>query len=406
MRAVVATAVAVAGYLATTNSIATFYAPNDAQLAALFAPGNARILAELSRQSLQQAAQSAADQGEAERLARLALRRDPTAVSAVATLGLLAELKGDLVGARRDFSYAERLSRRDLAAELWLIEDAVRREEVPDALRHYDIALRTQAGANEILFPVLVNASLEPAVAQQLAKRLRLRPAWGDEFFGYLANNTSKPQVTVDLFLTLARQHVPVTEAAQSTLLARLIGAHELEAAWRYFTTIRPGLDRTRSRDPAFTANIAVPTPFDWIPAGDAGISVTVQRGASSGAAVFSAVPSVGGNLLQQVQLLPPGRYRIEGISEGIDQAKHEQPYWLLQCIADGRELGRVIVTNSAEQNGHFGGEIEVDRNCNAQSLILVARPSSALGGLSGMITRIELLPLSLGFPSVDSGKK
>lgn len=354
-------------------------------------------MADLSRDTLQGDPQSPDAQADAAHLARAALARDPTTVSAAATLGLLAELRGDLRNARRDFRYAEWLSRRDLPTELWLLEDAVRRADVRGALRHYDIALRTQAGADEILFPVLASASLDPNVAQDLATTLRMGPPWRDEFFTFLANNTSKPPVTADFFEMLGRDHVHIADDARATLIVRLIAAQEQEVAWRYYATIRAGTDRRYSRDPIFTTELTMPTPFDWIAATDAGIAVTIQRGAASGAATFSAVPSVGGPLLRQLQLLPPGRYRIDGTSEGIEQAEAETPYWLLQCVGDGRDLGRVTVPNSAKNGGRFHGEFQVDTGCLVQSLELVARPSSALGGLSGAITRVALSPVGRG---------
>lgn len=82
---------------------------------------------------------------EADRLARLALRQDPTAVAALATLGLNAQIRGDTNSARRYFAYSDKLSRRSLTTRLWAIEDAVARDDIPAALRNYDVALRTSA---------------------------------------------------------------------------------------------------------------------------------------------------------------------------------------------------------------------------------------------------------------------
>ncbi|MFV3517295.1 hypothetical protein ACNJD8_22045, partial [Mycobacterium tuberculosis] len=76
-----------------------------------------------------------------DRIARQALVQDPTAVAAVATLGINAQLRGDTGPARRIFAYANQLSRRDLRTQLWAIEDAVSRNDIPGVLNNYDIAL-------------------------------------------------------------------------------------------------------------------------------------------------------------------------------------------------------------------------------------------------------------------------
>ena len=381
------------GWAATMASLANVYAPTDVTAAAQLAPNNGRIAGDLARVQLQAAPQSTANQDEARRLAVAALLREPTAVSGAATLGLLAELRGDLAQARRDFGFAQRLSRRDLSSELWLIEDAVRRGDVAEALRHYDIALRTQAGATDILYPVLARASVDPAIMPLLGNRLLTRPPWTESFIVFLANATDQPEVVAGLFERLQRRGLAINALAQSTLVGKLLAAKQVDGAWAYYASLHPGAERSRSRDPNFSATADVPTAFDWQASRDAGVSVSIQRGASSGVATFSAAPTVGGTLIQQLQLLPPGRYSLVGRSEGIDQAPEDRPYWLLQCTADGRELGRLILPNSAERGGRFAGEFQIDAACPVQMLMLVARPSTAAAGLSGAITQVQIGP-------------
>ncbi|MDT9096849.1 hypothetical protein RSW32_26335, partial [Escherichia coli] len=75
-----------------------------------------------------------------------------------------AQLHGDVGAARRLFAYGQRLSRRDNSTQLWAIEDAVARNDIPDVLRHYDVALRTSPNLADILYPVLASASADPAI--------------------------------------------------------------------------------------------------------------------------------------------------------------------------------------------------------------------------------------------------
>ena len=229
IRLLAAALVLAVGWTTTIVSLANVYAPTDVAAAALLAPDNGRIAGERAREQLQAAPESSANQNEAHRLAVAALLREPTAVSGAATLGLLAELRGDLVAARRDFGFAQRLSRRDLSSELWLIEDAVRRGDVAEALRHYDIALRTQAGATDILYPVLARASVDPAIMPLLADRLLARPPWTDSFVVFLANATDQPAMVAELFERLQRRGLTINPLAQSTLVGKLLAAKQLE---------------------------------------------------------------------------------------------------------------------------------------------------------------------------------
>lgn len=393
LRTLFATGAAIAGSTLVVASAADNYAASDVEAPAWLLPANGRLLAGRARQRLQEAPESTDAQHDALSLAKVALLREPTAVSAVATLGLLAELGGDLPAARRRFGYAERLSRRDLPTELWLIEDAVRREDISGALQHYDVALRTQAGSSDILFPVLAKASVDSSVASALGRKLMSRPPWGDMFLVFLANGTADPVATMRFYVDLSRRHLVIPQTARSALVSRLIDSRKVHDAWAYYVTFHPGADPRRSRDPRFTASIETPTAFDWTTSNDPGVTANIQRGAGSGVAAFSAAPTVGGILMQQTQLLPPGRYRIEGVSEGIDQQPDERPYWLLQCSSDGRELGRVEMPNSNEKAGRFAGELNVGADCPVQALMLVARPSTASSGLAGAISYVQLAP-------------
>ena len=69
-------------------------------------------------------------------------------------------------GARR----AERVSRRDLANELLLIEATARHDDVATTLTHFDRALLVYPDANQQLFPVLSRALSDPQIRAALAK--------------------------------------------------------------------------------------------------------------------------------------------------------------------------------------------------------------------------------------------
>src|SRR3546814_18949884 len=73
-----------------------------------------------------------------------------------------------------------------------------------------------------------------------------------------------------------------------------------------------------------------------------------------------------GGPLLQQLQILPPGDYMLEGHSFGIEQPKRSRPYWILRCQAGG-EIARVDVPNPSQAGGRFQGTVSIPANCPEQ---------------------------------------
>lgn len=392
IRGVLAVAVAIAGYFSVAHTLAQSMVQKDVAFAHRLAPWDGRITAAMAA-SLAGTNATLADRARADGLARQALRQDPTAVSAVSTLGIDAQIRGDEAGARRLFTYSERLSRRDLQTQLWNIETAVSRGDISGALRHYDIALRTKGQSWDLLFPILTSASADTDVRGDLVRMLASKPLWGESFITHVAVNPPDPQTPSALFLALRGAGVPVPESAHAAAINALLAGGFADEAWRHYATIHRGADARRSRDPHFTGAGETPTPFDWAPINDGGVNTSIQRGDKGGLFDFSAPASIGGPLLQQVQILPPGNYRIFGHTSGIEQAPASQPYWALQCRADGRELARVTLPNSSQAGGHFEGRMTVPEGCPVQVLVFVSRATDAVSGLTGQIDDLKLVP-------------
>lgn len=329
-------------------------------------------------------------------LAVRALRQDPTAVAAVSALGLNTQIRGDTPGARRQFAYAEKLSRRDLQTQLWAIEDSVAQGDVPGALRHYDTALRTSRQASDLLFPVLAGALTEPSVRNALVHRLkRDRPSWGIHFMGFAAAQGPDPKASGELFLDLHRAGLPPPAVAQAALIDRLIGFSEMERAWQLYRRETGASDPERSRDPDFARDPAIASQFDWQFVNDADIATTGRPEGGGAVVEVSVAPGAGGTILRQMQLLPAGSYRIESVMSGTATASTAPPYWTLSC-RDGRPLGRVEVPVS-ETPRRVAGRFDVPTDCRAQVLSLVARPTDANTGLELKIVRAQLAPVKPG---------
>ncbi|MFN7103086.1 MAG: hypothetical protein ACK4N1_10760 [Pseudorhizobium sp.] len=392
VRGVLAVMAAGLGTASIAHSLAYMIRGSDPEQAHMLAGWDGRITALLSEQ-LSGPEASTQDRKRSDYLARLALRQDPTAVAAVATLGLNAQLRGDTPSARSFFAYSQRLSRRDLRTQLWAIEDAVARGDVPTVLRNYDIALRTSRVASDLLFPVLALAINESEIRKQLVATMANRPMWNDAFLGYVAGNGPDARAAASLFQALHRRGIVPPSSTVPSLVGRLLAEDSLEEAWGLYATMVPGADRRISRDPNFTANTALPTPFDWQPIDDGSVSTSIQRGERKGVFDFAVPSNLGGPLLQQTQLLPPGEYVVEGRSIGIDQADAALPYWTLTCTT-GRELGRVAVLNSRVAKGRFAGRFVVPVGCPMQQLQFVARASNDPSGVTGQIDEVRLRPL------------
>ncbi|MAX00356.1 MAG: hypothetical protein CMN72_12095 [Sphingomonas sp.] len=392
-RIVLALGLVVGGYMGLTASAANVVVKVDPARAHLLAPGNGVITADYA-QTLFTRNPTADDDAPSVRLARKALRQDPTTVEALTVLGLQAQLQNDAARTGRIFTYSNLLSRRELRPKIWAIEDAVTRGDIAEALRQYDLALRTSPDAQSLLFPTLTAALVEPQIRARLLRILATRPIWEESFIRYAASSRINPEGVLKFFAEGRQAGVVVPSDQRAALINALFAAGKTDLAWKAYARIRPNARRDRSRDPNFALAADARTIFDWQAGYDPSMSAAILKtGDGKGLLDFAVPPSTGGVLVHQTELLAPGAYRLTGQSVGIDQPEQSQPYWVLTCQMNGRELGRIRVSNSALNNGRFAGHFSVPENCTVQTLSLVAVPSDDISGVSGQIVRAELVP-------------
>lgn len=375
------------GYVSLSHTLATVIASSSPERAYSISRQDGRIGADYAQKLLIDAGGKTDPQ--IERIARTALENEPTAVGALTVLAI-SEAQRNPALAQQLLAKSDAMSRRHLGTRFLLIENAVVREDITDALRHYDIALRTSRAASDPLFSVLGSAIDDPGIVSPLARLLASAPPWADSFLRYIVSSKAQQSAVTSFFKALVDQRAAIPEDVEAGIINRLATHGAVDQAWFFYRALRQGSNLTRSRDPNFTLSSAYPTVFDWTPIMDsAGITASIQPTAEGGIFDFAAPSTVGGIVLQQMQRLPPGRYRLNGDADGMDQWGSARPYWALVCT-DARELGRVEMPAQA-QSGQFAGEINVDRGCPAQLLRLIVRPTSAVSGISGQIRRVSL---------------
>lgn len=386
------------GYLSVMQSVALAWSDNRTKEAYALAPNNGGIAGRLSL-LLSRPEMSKFDRAHAVVIASEALRQDPTAVEAVATLAADAFARGDKTEGERMLIYSQKLSRRDLRTQLMAIELAVDRDDISGALNHYDIALRTKKHAPKLLFPILTSALSDPAIRTALVKTLASQPRWGADFIIHAARSEADPTASAAFFHALQSARVAVPGTAGVALMNRLLAAKLFDDAWVFYATTRPGSDMLQSRDPTFKSLLDTRSAFDWNAVNSLGVSTTILSDSAGGLFDFTVSMGSGGTLLQQLQMLPPRVYTLEGHSTGIEQPLGSRPYWTLRCQTGG-EIGRVELPNSSQAEGRFHGTIRVPADCPVQMLLLMARSSDDIRGVSGQIDRVLIRPAEPLAPS------
>ena len=331
-----------AGWLTIAVSAANTFRDVRPDLALDMQPLDSRARAALAERLAARIGSDPAARRQVERLAHAALKRDPTVVPAWRMLAFNAGLKGHPEQSRLLFLLAQRLSRRDLPTQLWLIEDRVAQNDIAGALRHYDIALRTSRTSADLLLPVLVSATAEPAVIGPLAEHLRRDPVWRRPFLARLAEQAPAPDNAVRLVERVAiGRGAPPDADVLIPLVNRFAEGGHLDAALRLYRLLggREGTIATPIRNGGFERPNSLP-PFEWELAEGFDYNATQETipNAGQGAVLnIRARSGQGGPVARQLLVLAPGSYRIHILAGPVEGTARARLYWSVICAGEGR---------------------------------------------------------------------
>ena len=301
-----------------------------------FMPFDARANAALANQVITQ--NGARGLETAQGLAVRALMRDPSAVDAAATLGIVASLqrRDDLADLR--FQFAERMSRRDLATQLWFIERMVRANNIAGALRHYDIALSTSPVARQQLVPILIAASSDPAIASTLRNLLHTTPVWRDYFVNRLTAEGPDPRAMVYVTRGVLDPQVPSDREYLKTMLTRLVQMRAFDSAWEAWRNVTrdPEAGVAGVRDGQFRIEDGL-APFYWTYAAEPGLipERRPREGAAAGFALYLPASDRDGEIARQLLRLSSGRHEIQADVGDVGADPRSRPHLLLRCAAE-----------------------------------------------------------------------
>ena len=349
--------------------------------------------------SLLQRDRSPAALARARRLAIGAVVREPVNAAGVRTVALLDAVAGNQARAQRIMAYAQSLSRRDVVAQIWLIEQEVQRNNIEGALRHYDRALRVSREPRALLIPILVQSSSDPAIARPLGALLERRPSWRFAFAEQLTAESRSAATMAYLIRRLGLN--PADDRDRNFILRALRRMIELGDHRRAYALYRdsrgagaPGPGQVRngdfeSGDPGFP-------PFDWhyVSEGGLGAFREAREGAPGTAALtLSASTGRNGEVARQLLILAPGRYRLSALAGDVGSDEMSRPQVAILCaVRGGQDLMRASLPAAESRPGRMQQGFTVPAGgCPAQWLSIVARSDLQTGASEPWIDSIAI---------------
>lgn len=364
-------------WLSIAVTAANFYAANAPSVALRLWPGHAFAQSRLA-DSLVASIQPGSANQQRQQVARAAeeaaraLQRNPTLPGPARILAMQAAARGDQRQADRMLDYSERMSRRDIPTQFWLLERRVSANDVGGALSHFGIALQVAPSTQEVLFPVLSSALSQADLREPIARLVHRGDSWRPDFL-YYAGAHADPASAGTLFLILARLGTPPAPAHLQVLIERLVSAGNFAGAGRLYALVdrewRLG-DAAAELDGAFARTDDLP-PFGWEM--NQNIAWRGPRPDQPGnSALQINLPQTEEDwAAHKLLLVAPGHYRLTGAYGMLDGGSGR-----LRIELSCTRGGSVVATMAATVNrptGTLDGTLDIPAGCAQQWLTIHA---------------------------------
>jgi hypothetical protein len=385
--AIVLGCVAIAGF-SFVNSVVNITKDSNPEAALRFSSKNAAALSAQVDVSLAQTGTQKPDILSGFSLTRQSLIDQAINPRALRQFGFVAETNGNLALARKLMILSTRASRRDLGAQIWLIEDGVRSGDIALTLSHYDIALRMNGESAKILFPILSEALVDETVQAAFVPYIKANPSWLPSFLGYGIGAGDQP---VAIATTISRAG-GLPDKAQfdllnTQMLQQLITKGAFNEAARYYLTLKgaqPSLLRSTrfeksSVDQAFA-------PISWQLLNSAGIDAAFELVGNDLAQQLHVIAGSGERaiVVRKLLYLSQGAYQFSQTFKPIRYANGAAASWLLSCVSgtNTRALWQSNVNQAA---------LIIPQNCQNQLLELVVEGGSDQAGAELVISSVTI---------------
>lgn len=236
----------------------------------------------------------------ARRLGREALLYAPLAPRSLWLVGKSMEIEGQQAKARNAMLQAERISRRDGAVQLWLGADRLRAGEIASGLRHFDLMIRSDSDAANMVIPRMALIILAPEGRRHLSPYIRESNPWLSHLFQVAVTDLPRAAPMGQLLIERRKKAPDVANGRfiYSTLMTRLIAEGSYSTALQLYPLL-PGANRSSLRNVSGEADGKLDQgypPFVWAfsdGSAQGGEFVSVEGG-GAGIDVFGSPGTVG----------------------------------------------------------------------------------------------------------------
>lgn len=334
----------------------------------------------------------------AQELAIAALSKSLANSRAIRTLAQSKAQQGQNDEALALFKLGGQLSWRDSETQLALFEQAVKNENIKDALDNIDALLRRGVAANEILSIYLLGAQ-DPAIATLIAEKLAQNPSWRERFFTYVNWEGTENMDSFERIISeLKSTNAPANLDEVNAYVQRLSLKKSYARALNFWHDQAPQYPAKLTRNNKALLNWAhsnrTDNPFisDWKIANvdDVFPYFNDNGDEQSAVASFDLKKSAYGLLASRWVILPDSDIQLSMQSSNSNAELTSSLQWILKCINNSQQ---VILDPLLKQEKTWGANIDA-LNCDAHILEMHINP---LGLGRDIEIEIENIMISTG---------
>lgn len=285
----------------------------------------------------------------------------------------------------------QKLSRRELLTQLWLIQHFSQTDDVERVLHHYEIALTGSNQSFPILFPVLVAATDDRQMVGPIAKLLQRsrNRQWRGPLLNEIVAKGKVGSTVAELAFSVLDASRADDQVLYRALVRRLTDLGALDLGFEaYRRATRDSSPVGTLRDPGFRSANRVP-PFDWELIQEVDHSASPIGGRVSGLQV-AASGSANGVLARQLVRLSPGDHQLS-----FDLTLNGSPATGLAIIVScaptpGQGAAVVHRAQIPPRSGKHRVTITATRRC-LWHMLEIAYEGASDGEFSATLTGLEL---------------
>ncbi len=352
-------------YCAAASAVVGVTRFDQPQIATTLSANDPRALVELAARKIADGQTKSADA-----LLRRALAEQPLLPKAIGLMAAIAYQDKRQSRAFELMTSSRQLSRRDAVTNQLLIKHSAEIGDVSNLLKHYDVALRTDAELNQQLAPQLAAALDVAEFKPYFSSIVKNRPPWLGHVVNTALLNTKNPAQLADILMTAGRLPDAKNQAtAETALLTKLAEVNDWPMLRRYYLSLAKASPALLV-DPGFSAKTIDPAraPISWVLFNDAGVEAGFFGGSVNTKLKGVAFNGTRGVFAAKRLLLAPANYTFSVKASGFDAKGGAQAWASLFCFtSEGRQpIGTVTLGNGVNQ-----AQFSVSGTCAAQALEL-----------------------------------